>query len=206
MTGVVSGIVLAGGRSSRFGSSKLDADLGGATVLERTIDALRPVCDELIVVGRAGSLPGVRYLPDERPFEGPAAGLATGLAAATGEMALVVGGDMPVLGARLLRLLLEALRSAPGMVAVVLEEAGEPRPLPAAVRRGRGPVSAANQVAAAVARGERSLRAVLTGLAASTVAEADWRAVDPDGDTLVDVDVPDDLERVRRLIHDGGTA
>jgi molybdopterin-guanine dinucleotide biosynthesis protein A len=46
------GAVLAGGRSSRFGSDKALAMLGGRTLLDHASAALRPYCDALVVVGR----------------------------------------------------------------------------------------------------------------------------------------------------------
>src|SRR3546814_5673419 len=50
------GAVLAGGRSSRFGSDKALAMLGGRTLLDHAQAALRPHCDALIVVGRGEGL------------------------------------------------------------------------------------------------------------------------------------------------------
>ena len=46
------GAVLAGGRSSRFGSDKALAMLHGQTLLDHARAALRPHCDAAIVVGR----------------------------------------------------------------------------------------------------------------------------------------------------------
>ena len=63
------------------------------------------------------------------------------------------------------------------------------RPLPAVVRNG-----AATQAARRVlGEGERSLVALLRTRATRRVAEADWRGLDPSGETLRDVDTPADL-------------
>ena len=43
------GIVVAGGRGSRFGAAKQFARLGGATVIERSIAAAARVCDGVVV-------------------------------------------------------------------------------------------------------------------------------------------------------------
>ena len=49
---MILGAVLAGGQSSRFGSDKALAALGGQTLLARAVAALEAQCDAVIVVGR----------------------------------------------------------------------------------------------------------------------------------------------------------
>lgn len=190
----VSAIVLAGGRSARFGGDKLAADLDGQPVLALAVAAVRSVADETIVVGRTSGPEGVRFVADERPGAGPLGGVAAGLRAATGDIALIVGGDMPRLEPGVLRLLLDRLEGRGGAVATVLEDAGIPRPLPIAALAGPALVAAA----AGLASGDRSLRGFLARLTLTTVPEGDWRAIDPRGGTLLDVDTRSDLERLRR--------
>lgn len=190
------GIVLAGGRSSRFGGPKLDADLAGRTVLDRTIAAVAAACAEVIVVGSsAGTGPGhratVRSLADAAPFEGPLAGLVIGLEATRGEVAVVVGGDMPLARPEVLRLLVAALDGP--RRAAVLEDGAMPRPLPMAVRRD----AALEAAHSAMGEAERSLRAFLGRLPTAVLPEAAWRRLDAEGDTLLDIDAPEDLERAR---------
>ena len=64
----VSAVVLAGGRSSRFGRDKLAEPLDGATVLWRTIEAVRGISDDIVVVvgpdGLATEPPDVRIVRD----------------------------------------------------------------------------------------------------------------------------------------------
>lgn len=67
------GAVLAGGRSSRFGSDKALAMLGGRTLLDHALAALRPHCDAVILVGRGE----VADWP--RPDMGPLGGIAGAL-------------------------------------------------------------------------------------------------------------------------------
>ncbi len=49
---MILGAVLAGGQSSRFGSDKALAALGGQTLLARAVASLEAQCDSVIVVGR----------------------------------------------------------------------------------------------------------------------------------------------------------
>ena len=192
-----SGIVLAGGRSSRFGGDKLAARIGDSTLLELAVSAVALVSTEVIIVLAAGDereLPAtsvpVRRAVDPEAFGGPLVGLLAGLEAAREPIAIVVGGDMPTLAPEVLRMLIGLLMASEGARdAAVLVQRGEMRPLPCAVRNG-----AATQAARhLLGEGERSLLALIRSLSALLVAEGDWRPLDPMAATLLDVDVPGDL-------------
>jgi molybdopterin-guanine dinucleotide biosynthesis protein A len=72
------GVVLAGGRSSRFGSDKALAELGGHTLLALAVDALSGWCEHVVVAGR--STAPAPTLPDwPHPDMGPLGGLAAAL-------------------------------------------------------------------------------------------------------------------------------
>jgi molybdopterin-guanine dinucleotide biosynthesis protein A len=192
-----SGIVLAGGRSSRFGGDKLAARIGDSTLLELAVAAVAAVSTEVIVVLAVGderelpaaSVPIGRAV-DPEPFGGPLVGLLAGLEAAREPVAIVVGGDMPTLAPDVLRLLIRALTAREGSRdAAVLVQRGDARPLPCAVRNGTATLAARRLLG----DGERSLRALIRSINALSVAEADWRPLDPTAATLLDIDVPGDL-------------
>ncbi len=194
----VSGIVLAGGASRRFGSDKLIEPIDGISLLERAVRALDGIVDEVVVVSapdrplpgrdvaRAGS--PVSWVLDAEPFGGPLAGLATGLRAATGSTVLVVGGDMPYLVPAVLR------RLAAASPAALADAAGTLRPLPSALNR----ISALLAADELLAGGERRLRTLLARLGTTAVPWASWSPDDPDGWTLVDIDERADLDRKQR--------
>jgi molybdopterin-guanine dinucleotide biosynthesis protein A len=101
------------------------------------------------------------------------------------ERVIVVGGDMPTIVPAVLERLLASLDRR--QAAVLADERA--RPLPLAVRR-----SAASEAADRLLEdGERRLRALLERLDVEVLQEERWRQDDPDGETLRDVDVPDDL-------------
>ncbi|MEM4781508.1 MAG: molybdenum cofactor guanylyltransferase [Halalkalicoccus sp.] len=101
------GVVLAGGRSTRFGDEdKATADLAGTPMIRRVGDRLAEVTDRLVVNCRADqtdaireaftSYPNsVRIAEDPAPDEGPMAGIMTGLRAVEDEYAFVAACDMP---------------------------------------------------------------------------------------------------------------
>jgi molybdopterin-guanine dinucleotide biosynthesis protein A len=201
----IGAIVLAGGRSSRFGRDKLAEPIEGRPMLHHAIEAVRAVADDVVVVGpslgtggsgdaagpgRFGAVPpaGLRFVRDRRPFEGPLAGLVTGLSRLDPavDRALVVAGDMPAMVPTVLARLLEALGTHD---AAVLADAEGPRPLPMAIRpRAARPVAQRR-----LAAGERRLRALISALDAEVIAPGEWQRDDPAGATLRDVDVPADL-------------
>jgi len=195
----VSAVILAGGRSSRFGRDKLTEPIDGRPLLSYAIDAVRPFATEIIVVAAPGATTALAHdvtlAHDPVAFEGPLAGLLVGLAVAREPIVLVVGGDMPSLvGAVLEAMLAEfdspgADTSPGGPQAVVLEHEGRQRPLPMVVLRQPALVEADRLIAA----GERRLRVLAQGLAARVLAESSWRAIDPGGLTLRDIDTPADL-------------
>jgi molybdopterin-guanine dinucleotide biosynthesis protein A len=194
MPPLVSGIVLAGGGSTRFGSDKLVAYYDGVPLLRRAIDAVAEVADGVIVVLAPGvereDLPaGVTVTHDLQEGAGPLAGLHTGLLAAIrSEAVLVVGGDMPELQPDVLRLLLASLDEA-SVDAAALADGDRSRPLPIALRTW----PAADVAHSLLHAGRRRLRDVLDALRTAVIDEATWTSLDPDRRTLRDVDEPGDL-------------
>jgi len=196
------GIVLAGGRSSRFGRDKLAELIDGEPLLWRPIRALADAgCVEVAVVvspaGVAPDPPGgvgsrIRLVRDAEAFGGPLSGVRSGLAIVTAvagdATVLVVGGDQPSLAPAVLRDL--ATQVGPGRWALALaDRTGRMRPLPMAVAA-RPALSAAT---ALLDEGERRLRALATTLAAGVVPFEAWIRLDPTGSTLADVDLQEDL-------------
>jgi molybdenum cofactor guanylyltransferase len=133
----LTGILLVGGTSSRFGSPKELAEYEGKTLADRAWRLLGEACDERLAVGRGG-------LAD--PGTGPVAAIAAGLRAASHDLAVIVPVDMPLLTVGALHALADACRDA------AVAQAG---PLPCAVARSALP---------AFETAERRLRTVLGGL------------------------------------------
>ncbi len=187
-------IVLAGGRSARFGRDKLAEPLDGRPLLDHAIDVVATVASDVVLVLEPGapSRPShARFVTVHDPvaYGGPLIGLLAGLEAAREPIAIVVGGDMPGLRPSVLALIIDRLAASAVADAVVLDDAGRIRPLPLAIRVG----SATAAATAALDRGARSLHALLDGVRVDVVTESDWRVLDPEGATLKDIDRPVDL-------------
>lgn len=119
----VGGILLAGGQSRRMGHSKLFLPLEGVPLIVRAYRALSAVAAPVRVIGAPEDAiellarwvgDGVRHhcYPDDRPGEGPLAGLITGLRHTEEDMAVCLAADLAFVDGAALRLLLEQARFA----------------------------------------------------------------------------------------------
>lgn len=169
----LSGVVLVGGASTRFGSPKALARFRGETLAERAERLLGEVCDEVIVVGkRADDLP-FPVLDDGTMSRAPVHGVIAGLRQARNEAVVMLPVDVPLVTPGALRALGEA--AAVPSARIPLPGAYPRKLLPALEQR--------------VAAGELSLRGVNP-----VTLEL------PDG-LLVDVDTPDALAALERPGH-----
>jgi molybdenum cofactor guanylyltransferase len=192
MAVTASGVVLAGGSARRMGRDKRLLVLDGRPLLALAVEAVGTVCDEVVAVTAPGrpiaDAHGSRVVLDRRPDAGPLAGLEAGLLAARHDLVLVLAGDHPAASPEVLAALLERLATDPSLDAVALGTDRGPQPLVAAYRR---------RVAAVATRlldqGERRARALLEPLSLQVLDVDALRALDPRGETAVDLDTPDDL-------------
>jgi molybdenum cofactor cytidylyltransferase len=136
----VAAVVLAAGAASRFGGGKLLAALEGRPVLQHVLDALSDcgLCETVVVVGddaaaieAAMAGPGVRLVRNERPADGLASSLWTGIAALGDEpqAALVVLGDQPRLRPGVVSTLVAAAEAADVAVVPRYADGGDPNPV-----------------------------------------------------------------------------
>lgn len=192
------GIILAGGRSTRLGSDKALAAVGGLPLIVRVARALRAVCPLLIVAGRApatggGELAGavgVTWVPDRRPGSGPLAGILGGLEASPTEVNLVVACDMPFLDPAALR---ELLRRLDGWEAVAPVHDGRVQATCAGYRRSLLPA-----LRDAFAAGLRSPTDFLQRVRTRYVPAAELGSPDP-GRVFLGVNTPAALDEAQRL-------
>ena len=177
----LTGVLLVGGASSRFGAPKALARLGGETLAERAWRLLTETCDETIAVGKhADALPlPFPVLDDGAAVRAPIAGVVAGLRVARNDVSVVVPVDVPLLSATSVAALASACADA------AVPPSG---PLPAAYRK-----TALAALERRLAQGELALRAALEDLEA--------RVVELDPRELVNVNTPQDLAALRPLVR-----
>ena len=190
------GIVLAGGRSSRMGRDKLILEVGGMPIAARVHAALAPSCGEIVMVGDGPDVvAGARRVRDLRGgSEGPLAGMEAGLGAASFTAVFVAAGDMPFVPPALVGFVLDRLRSR-GLRAVVPRHAGRLHPLCAAYDRGVLP-----HVSRLLDDGTRAAWRLVEvlGEGVGYVEEELHEFGDPDV-FLTNVNSPDDLLRAQEM-------
>jgi molybdopterin-guanine dinucleotide biosynthesis protein A/uridine kinase len=129
-------VILAGGKSSRFGTDKLAADLDGLSLLERAMGYLSADA-ELIIVGPERPIGRfARFVREDPAGTGPAAEVVAGLRAALDtnpEAIVVLPGDAPTAG-RTAMALLAALDEGNTWALMATDPAGREQPLQLALR------------------------------------------------------------------------
>jgi molybdopterin-guanine dinucleotide biosynthesis protein A len=171
----VTGVLLVGGASSRFGSPKPLARFRGELLAVRAHRILAEAFERVIVVGKAqdGLQLPFEVLDDGSAERAAIVGLAAGLRLAGAELCVVAPTDMPLIGADLLQSLAAA---AEGVDAAVVQSG----PLPGAYRRSALPV-----LERRIAAGQLALHLALE--------ELDTRVVEAGDEELKNVNTPADL-------------
>jgi molybdenum cofactor guanylyltransferase len=164
----LTGVLLVGGASVRFGSPKAQARLGGETLADRGWRVLGEACAHRLAVGKGDEELPFPVLADGVEERAAIHGLAAALRAAPTDLCVILPVDAPLVTAAAL---LELAAACSGDAAVP-----QTGPLPGAYRRSALP---------ALEAGELSIRRVLEGL--------DVTVVQLDPAQLANVNTPADL-------------
>lgn len=194
----IAGIVLAGGRSSRFGADKAEAAWEGATLLEQVVASIRGEVSPVIVVTKHPESfrflrgTGVRISRDKARRSHPLVGLQTGLALSPTRFSFVCACDMPLIKAALVKSL---RRHAGRCDAVIPLWKGRPQPLCGLYSKRCLP--ALNRLIRREGRAA-SMRDLLSLVRTRYVAGGEVRRVDPEGLSFLDIDTREDYRQARR--------
>jgi molybdenum cofactor guanylyltransferase len=174
----LTGILLVGGASRRFGSPKALARIGGETLAERAWRVLGEACDERLAVGKVadGLVLPFPLVDDASSVRAPLAGIVAGIGAASHDVCVVLPVDCVAVTAGALRELGQACELA------AMAQTG---PLPAAFARGALPV-----LERRLATGELRLGEALRELGA--------RVVELDEAQLANANTPAELAAIER--------
>jgi len=193
---MLTGIVLAGGRSSRMGSPKALLPFDGEPLIVHIVRRLQSLCADIVVVAAPGQqLPPmpVTLVHDEVAYQGPVGGISYGLEAAAGELGFVTTCDAAFSS---LALVSHLAAQAVEYDVVVPRWDGRLQPLVAVYRKTVRPL-----LREQLARGE--LRPVrLFDKVRTRIVEADEiRRFDADGASFFNMNTPDDYAEALRRWH-----
>ncbi|MDR3557713.1 MAG: molybdenum cofactor guanylyltransferase [Syntrophobacteraceae bacterium] len=190
---MITGAVLAGGKSLRFGKNKALQTFRGKRFIDLAIESLRPFCDPVMAVVNEIEPyrdTGAMLVQDIIPRLGPLGGIYTALLFSPCEWVFVKATDMPFLVPEMASLIVEA---AKGNFDAVVPKMGEFfDPLLAAYNRRCLPVIARQL------QGPANLQVVAfyRKIRLKTITETEWLKVDPEALSFKNVNTMSDLAEI----------
>ena len=185
--------VLAGGASRRMGAPKAALPYGRTTLLAHQTERLSEIFEEVFVVAKKApsfDTGPARVLLDRSAEHAAIHGVARALEEVS-DRVMILGVDLPLVTEPILREI--ARRSLDGEAPAVAPIAdGRLQPLAAAWRRSLLP-----EVLDRIARGELSLQSLLRDSGAEVLAENDWRALDPSGNSFANLNTVEQYAAAR---------
>ncbi len=161
----INGIILAGGKSERMGTSKAFLEFRGKPFIWHCIEALKPLVNEIIVVSDDPRFDDFQVfrIPDTIKDVGPVGGLYSGLTYSKTQFNLVLSCDVPFIKTELLRQLIDAAEETIDVVQLASESTSHP--LIALYQK-----RCASYLVEQLSQNERRLRRVITFLRTKTVS------------------------------------
>ncbi|MGC6431520.1 MAG: molybdenum cofactor guanylyltransferase [Jejuia sp.] len=131
----ITGIILAGGKSSRMGADKGFLYLNNKPFLQYIIDALKPLVSEIIIVSDNSDYDvfELKRITDSIKNAGPVSGIYSGLKASHTELNLVLSCDIPLISSEVLQQLIDAIDDTSEIIQA--ESNGKSMPLVALYKR-----------------------------------------------------------------------
>lgn len=193
-----SAVILVGGEARRAnGQEKYFFTYQGRTFIERLIESVSQVVDEIILVARDPeqctrftTIKGVRCITDIRVGTGPIGGLHAGSLAARGEEIFVSACDMPCVDPRVIAHLFNSIGSYDAAIPCWNTEMLEP--LHAVYKR-------TALVSYLESHDSLSLRTMVKGLHSNYVPIEEIRAIDHELTTFTNINKIEDLERINSI-------
>jgi len=186
--------ILAGGRSRRMGRDKALLPIGGRSVIERVLDRVLPLSDDVTIIT---DVPGkyrhldYRMMGDVFPGNGSLGGIYTAIYAAQYLHCVVVACDMPFLNTDLLRYLVEL---SPGFDVVIPRIEEFPETMHAVYGKG-----CLKPIKSRLLADQLKIIGFFEDVGVRYVERDDVSRFDPTFRSFININTPTDWERVRRM-------
>jgi molybdopterin-guanine dinucleotide biosynthesis protein A len=200
----VSLLILSGGQSSRMGTDKAWLELGGEPMIAHVALRALPLAAELIIGTNAPDrfaeiarrFPVPSLIVADRLGSGPLAGLHAGLSAATSDVVIALGADMPFVDTRVLAFLVASIDGYDAVVPQIPSRstgAAELEPLHAVYRKSCLPA-----IEEQLRAGRRRMTAFLASVHAFVAPQEQIAALDPQFRSFANINTPEDLAAARQ--------
>ncbi len=195
----ITGVIQAGGKSTRMGGQpKALMELGGRRIIDRVVEVMAAVTDDLLVVTNTPELYaslGIPMVPDVFPDGGSLGGIYSGLRAAAGGAAFTVACDMPFLMPAVAKLVIARAEEAD----VVIPRAGaQLEPLHACYAK-----SCLGPMESRLGTGRLKIVGFFEDVRVLVIPEEDVARLSPPDVVFMNVNTPAELERARILAAAG---
>jgi len=167
----LTGVLLAGGKSSRMGVNKALLVIEGKTNIERLRDRILLVTSEIFLVANdqnSFSFLEIPMIEDKKKGQGPLAGIEAGLSKSESSWNLIVACDLPFFNEKIVGVLLKKAKSIPEAQAIIPNINGREHPLYALYHQ-----SALEVVKKSLKQDKRRIRDVLSQMKVETITEDD---------------------------------
>ena len=189
--------IQAGGASSRMGEDKALKPFLGRPLIQRVVDRLSPIADEMIVTTNHPEeyrFLGLRLAPDLRPGRGALGGLYTAVASASQPLVAVVACDMPFASPTLLEAASRLMVQEEADVVIAKSEEGY-EPIHAVYRR----ATCLPAIEAAIDADQWKVIAWFPQVKVRVLTSGELQQFDPDGLAFWNVNTPDEFLQAEQL-------
>ncbi|MBF0538324.1 MAG: molybdenum cofactor guanylyltransferase [Nitrospirae bacterium] len=186
-----SAVVLAGGQNTRFPTPKGLIEFDNEAIIDRNLSILRGCLGECFISTNSPEVyfsRRARLIGDVIDSRGPATGILSALLATGAEDIFVVACDMPLVKRALVEFIAQ---NQCGYDAVVAVYGGTVQPLLGVYNRGAIPV-----IEGAIEAGRKGMRDILGLLNVRYIGQEEYRCIDSDGKSFVNVNTPLELKRL----------
>lgn len=124
----ITGILLAGGKSSRMGREKGLIRLGKGYLYQYPLKVLEHFCNEILIstCNKLNIRENYQQICDEVPGRGPAGGISTCLQKSSSELNIILSYDLPFVDIRLVRFLIDSMEDYDVVVPTAIPGKVEP--------------------------------------------------------------------------------
>lgn len=194
-------VIQAGGESQRMGENKALLPFSGIPLIQRVVDRVRPLADELIVTTNNSEQLDFLHLPlisDVYPGKGALVGLHTALSVANQPYVAVVACDMPFVSAKLLAYQQDCLIREDADLVIPLTEQGH-EPFHAVYRR----ETCLPAVTNALNSGLKRMISWFPHVKVREVNQGELQRFDPAGLAFLNVNTPEEFLAAERIAQAG---